>query len=86
MIGCLDVIRPLVLTLPKMIGYLKTFKDENNKSMSFCINDDKLLEKCKAIWTKIEDLKNVALPVYDGRYIKTKIRTYADKTTLIFVV
>ena len=78
MIGCLDVIRPLVLTLPKMIGYLKTFKDENNKLMSFCINDDKLLEKCKAIWTKLEDLKNVALPVYDS--------TYADKTTLIFVV
>ena len=78
MIGCLDVIRPLVLTLPKMIGYLKTFKDENNKLMPFCINDDKLLEKCKAIWTKLEDLKNVALPVYDS--------TYADKTTLIFVV
>ena len=42
----------------------------------------KLLEKYKAIWTKIEDLKNIelnALPVYDDRYIKTKIRTYGDK-------
>ena len=31
---------------------------------------------------KIEDLKNIelnALPVYDDRYIKTKIRTYDDK-------
>ena len=42
--------------------------------MSFCINDKKLLEKYKAIWTKLEDL-----PVYDDRYIKTKIRNYGDK-------
>ena len=36
----------------------------------------------KTIWTKIEDLKSIelnALPVYDDRYIKTKIRTYGDK-------
>ena len=32
-------------------------KDKNNKLISFRINDEKLLEKYKAIWTKIEDLK-----------------------------
>ena len=45
--------------------------------MSFCIDDEKLLEKCKAIWTKIEDTKNNelnALSVYANRYMKTKIR------------
>ena len=50
--------------------------------MSFRIDDEKLLEKYEAIWTKIEDLKNIelnALSVYDDRYIKTKIRTYGDK-------
>ena len=50
--------------------------------MSFRINDEKLLEKYKAIWTKTEDLKYIelnALPVYDDRYIKTKIKTYGDK-------
>ena len=50
--------------------------------MSSCIDDDKLLEKYKTIWTKIEDLKNIelnVLPVYDDRYIKTNIRTYGDK-------
>ena len=50
--------------------------------MSFRIDNEKLLEKYKAIWTKIEDLKNIkliALPVYDDRYIKTKIRTFGDK-------
>ena len=41
-----------------------------------------LLEKHKTIWTKIEDLKNIklnAMPVYDDRYVKTKIRIYGDK-------
>ena len=50
--------------------------------MSFCINDDKLLEKYKTIQTKIKDVKIIelnALPVYADRYIKTKIRTYGDK-------
>ena len=69
--------RPLVLKMLKMSGYVKTFKVEegNNKLMSFCINDEKLLEKYKATWTKIDDLKNIKLntsPVYDDRYIKTK--------------
>ena len=41
--------------------------------MSFRIDDEKLSEKYKAIWNKIEDLKNIelnALPVYDDRYVK----------------
>ena len=29
--------------------------------MSFRIDDEKLLEKCKAIWTKIEDLRSIEL-------------------------
>ena len=74
-------IRALVLIMPKISGYAKTFrvkdgdKGKNNKSMSFRIYDEKLLEKCKAIWTKIENLKNIELnasPVYDIRYIKPK--------------
>ena len=70
--------------MPKMSGYVKTFKvkEGNNKLMSFRIDDEKLLEKYKAIRIKIEDLKNIklnALPVHDDRYIKTKIRTFGDK-------
>ena len=64
MIGYLHkVIRPLVLILPKISGYVKIFKvkdgerDKNSKLMPFSINDENLLEKYKAIWTKIEDLK-----------------------------
>ena len=57
--------------IPKMSGYIKTLKvkegdkDKNNKLIYFRIDDEKK-EKHKAIWTKIEDLKNIklnALPV-----------------------
>ena len=49
--------------------------------MSFRMDDENLLEKYKVIRTKVEDLQNIklnALPVYDDRYIKTKIRTYGE--------
>ena len=46
-----------------ILRYLKIFKDEdkgkNNNLMSFRIDDQTLLEKYKAIWTKIEDLNNI---------------------------
>ena len=43
------------------IGYVKTFKfeDKINKLMSFFIDDETLLEKYEAIWSEIEDLKNI---------------------------
>ena len=52
MIRYLDkVVRPLVLILSKMSGYVKMFKvkDKNNKLISFLINDEKLLEKYETI-------------------------------------
>ena len=55
--------------------------------MSFRINNEKLIEKYKVIWTKIKDLKNIelnVLPVYDDRYIKTKIETHGDKVYINF--
>ena len=68
MIGYLDkAVRLLVLIMPKMSEYVITFKvkdgdkDKNNKLISCCIDDDKLLEKRKVIWTKNEDFKNIEL-------------------------
>ena len=57
--------------------------------MPFCIDDEKLLEKYKAIRTKIEDLRNIelnALPVYNDRYIKIKMRNMVTKFILTFVI
>ena len=81
------------MILPKMRGYVQTFKvkdedkDKNNKLKSLHIDDDKPLEKHWAIWTKMEGLLNIklnALPVYDDRYIKTKIRHLGIRFWLTF--
>ena len=63
--GYLDkIVRPLVLRLSKMIGYVKIFKvnfgnkDKSNKLVSFCLDDKNLSQKYKTIWTKVDDLKN----------------------------
>ena len=56
--------------------------------MSIRINDEKLFEKYKAIWTKIEGLKNIeldALSVCDNKCIKIEIRTYDDKVYTNFL-
>ena len=64
-----------------MSKYLKIkIKIRMNSRLS-ALDDDRLLEKYEASWTKIEDLQNIetnALPVYDNRYIKTKIRKYGE--------
>ena len=83
MIGYLtDVIRPLLWIITKISGHVKTFKDKIYKSMSFCLDKDKPLEKYKTIWINIEYSKNIklnALPNDDDDiyiiYIYTCIHT-----------
>ena len=77
-----DVIRPLCIKLPQMIGYVKCF--DSNKTMSFRVNDNKLLKKYNKIWGKISNLMNIEFdskPVYgdNDKYIKTKIKMYEDR-------
>ena len=96
MIGYLtDVIRPLLWVITKISGHVKTFKDNNYKSMSFCLDKDKPLEKYKTIWINIEDSKNIklnALPNYDDDdiyiyilYIYIYIYIYTCIHTQIYV-
>ena len=64
-----------------MSKYLKIKKKIRMNSRLSALDDDRLLEKYEASWTKIQDLQNIetnALPVYDNRYIKTKIRKYGE--------
>ena len=73
----------------KMSGYVKTFtvKEGNNNLMPFRIDDEKLLEKYKAISTNIESLKDFklnALPVYDDRYVKNLKWTFVDNVHINF--
>ena len=59
--GYLDeVIRPLVLILPKMSGYVQTFKvkerekGKNSNLIYFRINNEKLSEKYKTIGLRLK--------------------------------
>ena len=52
-----DVIRPLCILLPQMIGYVKHF--DSNMTMSFKVCDNKLLKKYKKIWEKVGNLLNI---------------------------
>ena len=83
-----DVIRPLLVKLPQMIGYARKFNE--NKTMSFRVNNKQLLKNYNKIWEKIEELMNPnfeSRPVYgdDDKYIKIKIKIYAGSTIKIFI-
>ena len=82
-----DVIRPLCIKFPQMIGYVKNF--DRNKKMSFKASDNKVLKKCNKIWEKTCNLKNIEFEsehVYgeNDKYIKTKIKIYKDKVNTNF--
>ena len=56
--------------------------------MSFLIKDDKVWEKYEQIWDVIKNklgIKSHSLPVYDKKYLKTKVREYdgAIKTNFL---
>ena len=50
-------IRPLWINLPRIIGFVKYF--ESNKTVSFKINDNKLLKEYNEIWKKAKNLLNI---------------------------
>ena len=82
-----DVIRPLHILLPQMIGYVKHF--DSNNAKPFKVSDNKLLKKYKKIWERVGSLLNIELdsePVYGDvdKYIKRKIKTYGDRVNANF--
>ena len=82
-----DVIRPLCMKLPQMIGYVKNF--DSNRTMSFKVGDNKLLKKYSRIWEKISNLMNIEFdsePMYgdNDKYINTKIKMYEDRVNTNF--
>ena len=74
------IVKPLCIILPQMNGYIKYFEN-GSKIMSLLIKDDEVQEKYKQIWDVIKDkpvIKCHSLPVYDMKYLKTKVREYDD--------
>ena len=71
-----DVIQPLCVILPQMIGYIKYF-DDGGKNMSFVTNDKEVYEKYNEIWNvvkKLLKLKFTASPIRDNKYILAKLK------------
>ena len=64
-----------------MNKYAKYF-DKNSKYMNHLVKDEKILEIYLRIWNKIKKLMKKELnsePVYNDRYIKSKIKIYNNK-------
>ena len=74
-----------------MTGYINKFKENKSKenkfkkniTMSLRVNNEQLFKKYNKIWEKVEKLMRIdseSKPTYgyDDKYIKTKIKTYAD--------
>ena len=79
-----EVIRPLCIKLPQIIGYVTNF--DSNKTMPFKVSDNKLCEK---IWKKISNLINIEFdcePVYgdNDKYINRQIKMYEDRVNTNF--
>ena len=65
-----------------MTGYINEF-NENKITMSLMVKDKQLLKNYNKIWKKIEKLMKIDFNTKttygdDDKYIKTKIKTYAD--------
>ena len=63
-----------------MTGYIKYFEN-GVKNMSLVIKDDDVLDKYNEIWDKIKETLSIkfhSMPVYDEKYIKTKVREFSS--------
>ena len=72
---------PLCTELPQMNEYAEYFV-ENNKYMNLLVNVKEILEKQNKIWNNIKNLIKKDFnsePMYNDKYIKTKIKFYNDK-------
>ena len=82
-----NVITPLCIKLPQMIGYVKHF--DSNNTMSFKVIDNKLLKKYNKIWERVSSLMNIKFdrePAYgdNDKYINTNIKSYGGEIKINF--
>ena len=85
-----DVIWSLYLKLSNMTSYINEFNENKNTIiMSLRVNDEQLFKKYNKIWENVEKLRRIdfeSKPTYgyDDKYVKTKIKRYADIITTNF--
>ena len=81
-----DVIRPQCIILPQMSGYIKYF-DNGGKNMSFKVEGESVCLKYTEIWSKIKKLLGIRFysqPIYDDKYIKTKVKALSSMINTLF--
>ena len=79
-IGYLEnrIVKPLCITLPQMIRYIKYFKN-CSKNMSFLIKDNEVWDKYNKIWDVIKDklgTKFHSEPIFEYKYLTAKVREF----------
>ena len=82
----IDIVVPLCIILPQMSGYVKYFEN-GGKNKSFKIENEDLYIKYNQIWNKIKELLGVKFysgPIYDDKYIKTKVKTFSSVINTLF--
>ena len=73
-----EIVKPLCIILPQITVYIKYFRN-GGKNMSFVIEDDDVLNEYNEIWDMIKEKLNVkfhSMPVYDEKYIKSKVKEF----------
>ena len=69
-----------------MTGYKKYF-DNGGQNMSFKIEDESVYSKYNEIWNTIKKLLNIRFhsqPIYDDKYIKTKVKSFNGVLNTLF--
>ena len=82
-----EIVKPLCIILPQISGYIKYFEN-GGKNMSFMVKDDIVLVKYNKICDKIREKLNIKFhikSVYDGKYIKVKVREFDSVIKINFL-
>ena len=69
-----------------MSGYIKYF-DDGGKNMSFKTEDESVYLEYNEMWNKIKKTLNIRFhsqPIYDNKYIKTRVKPFNGVVSTIF--
>ena len=82
-----EFVKPLCIILPQMSGYIKYFEN-GGKNMFFFIKYDEVRDKHDEICDTIKNKLNIKFhsePVYENKYLKTKVRKFDGVIITIFL-
>ena len=82
-----ETVKPLCIILLQMSLYIKYF-EHGDMNMSFLMKDEEVGEQYKQIWSVIKNklgIKFHSKPIYENKYLKTKVREYDDAVKTNFL-